>query len=446
MGTYDLTKSLICALSLVVGPFAPLHAQDLKPAGKEPKLTVGGLLQAQGEFGDQGDSRFTKNDRFLLRRARLNAQGSFLENFDFKVELDLGGTTTALRAQMTDGYVQWSAAKTFNVRMGQFKTPYGYEQLVQDPTMFTIERSLPNDRLTLGRQLGLQLSANTVDKRVTAAAGLFNGNGVNNGLNDNESFVYVARLAAIPVQTKYADQPHATRDHNGHHPSGETHACLLEMRRVGEALKDHLRADEDLVLPFAEAGDVAMLDIDLQFDVVGLDVAVQADEPGLRGVVGGVDVGVEVLILQDGLGLVPGEIAGRLGVPADGREGGGGDVVHRPVPRPEDLRPEVKRPKVELRVQTHAAPLAGEQVVLRAAGDGVEPEVTQGQDRVLRGVGVEPGGPFDLLPGDLPLRLALPVALRGGDTAPPVTSATHDEQRRYPEEGGEPSERLHFHL
>lgn len=201
-----LVSPWIHALILTGTLFTSLHAQDLKPAGKESRLTIGGLVQAQGEFGDQGDSRFTKNDRFLLRRARINVQGGFLEEFDFRVELDLGGTGSALRAQMTDGYVQWNASKTFAVRFGQFKTPFGFEQLVSDPVLFTIERALANDRLTISRQLGLQLSANTVDKRVTATAGLFNGNGVNNGLNDNEDFVYVARLAAVPVQTKYAGQ------------------------------------------------------------------------------------------------------------------------------------------------------------------------------------------------------------------------------------------------
>lgn len=116
---------------------APLHAQEtpvVKPAGEEPKLTLGGMAQVQGEFGDAGDSRFSKSDRFLLRRARMNAQGRFLEGFEFRIELDLGGGGSSLRAQMTDGYVSWSKHRIVNIRAGQFKTPFGFEQLVPTPS------------------------------------------------------------------------------------------------------------------------------------------------------------------------------------------------------------------------------------------------------------------------------------------------------------------------
>src|ERR1700712_4948037 len=65
----------------------------VKPAGKEPTLTLGGLLQVQGDFGDRGDNRYTDgNDRFYLRRARLNATGRFQEDFDFRLEMDLAGS------------------------------------------------------------------------------------------------------------------------------------------------------------------------------------------------------------------------------------------------------------------------------------------------------------------------------------------------------------------
>src|SRR5882672_1469453 len=124
----------------------------VKPAGREPTLSIGGLLQAQADFGDKGDARFTSgNDRFYLRRARINAQGRFLEEFDFRLEIDLAGTlaeATGTRAQLTDVYITWNHFDFANVRAGQFKTPFGSEQLAPDPRLFTIERSLVNDRLT----------------------------------------------------------------------------------------------------------------------------------------------------------------------------------------------------------------------------------------------------------------------------------------------------------
>ncbi len=188
-------------LSLAQSASAQADAGTVKAAGSEPTLTFGGLIQAQFEGGDRGDSRWANgNDRFLLRRARLNGTGRFLEHFDFRVELDLAGTlsnTTGLRAQLTDGYINWNQFSAANIKVGQFKTPFGFEQLYADPRLITMERSLVNDRLTLNRQLGAQVAGDFLDKRLTYAVGEFNGNGVNNNFNDNEKFTTVGRLTAV---------------------------------------------------------------------------------------------------------------------------------------------------------------------------------------------------------------------------------------------------------
>jgi phosphate-selective porin len=195
----------VCVLALVA---AAAFGQEkggitVQATNGEASLTLGGLLQAQFEDGDRGDSRFpaTGEDRFYLRRARLNATGTFAEQFDFRLEFDLTGTlgsTNGLRAQMTDGYVNWNRYAFANVRAGQFKTPFGFEQLYADPRLLTIERSLANDRLTLSRQLGAQVGGDLLDKRLFYAVGVFNGNGVNNSANDNGKFLWAGRLAVTP--------------------------------------------------------------------------------------------------------------------------------------------------------------------------------------------------------------------------------------------------------
>ena len=186
-----------------------LDAQTLgtaKPAGKEPTLSIGGLLQVQAEAGDKGDARFTNdNDRFYLRRARLNATGKFLEEFDFRIEGEFTGTlasTTALRAQLTDAYVTWNRHPEASVRFGQFKTPFGFEQLYGDPRLYTLERSLANDRLTLSRQDGVQVGGDLWEKRFSYAVGAFNGNGANNNFNDDDRFLTAGRISGVPWQGK----------------------------------------------------------------------------------------------------------------------------------------------------------------------------------------------------------------------------------------------------
>jgi phosphate-selective porin OprO and OprP len=157
----------------------------------------GGLLQVQGEAGDPGDSRIDGGDRIYLRRARLNATATFPEHFVARLELELAGSlskASSLRAQVTDGYIEWNRYGALTVRAGQFKTPFGYEQLYADARLPTIERSLGNDRLTVGRQLGLDVLGSVGP--LNYSAGFFNGTGTNNNFNDNGNYLYAGRIAA----------------------------------------------------------------------------------------------------------------------------------------------------------------------------------------------------------------------------------------------------------
>jgi len=178
-----------------------------KPAGKENAIKVGGYLQGQFETGDAPDARYTGiKDRALIRRARINVTGSFKEDFDFKVEGDFGANAlseqTAYRAQITDAFVNWNRYSFANVKFGQFKTPFGYEQLVADTKLLTVERSLANDRITDGRQIGLGISGDFFNKRLGYSVGGFNGSGVNNSFNDNESFLWAGRITGVAFEGK----------------------------------------------------------------------------------------------------------------------------------------------------------------------------------------------------------------------------------------------------
>ena len=179
----------------------------VKPAGKEKSLSVGGFVQLQGEAGDAPDSRFNGiNDRFLIRRARLNIKGTFAEHFDFALQSEFGNNAisgvSGYRLQATDVFVNWSKYEKANITIGQFKTPFGYEQLLSDTKVLFIERSLPNDLLTFGRQAGVAASGSFVNKRITYSAGIFNGNGSNSGNNDNDQFMYVARTGVVAWSAK----------------------------------------------------------------------------------------------------------------------------------------------------------------------------------------------------------------------------------------------------
>jgi len=178
--------------------------------GPELKLVLGGFVQMNFEDGDVSafEGRFGETalkDRFRLRRARINLTGDFAEQFDFKMEGDfensdgLNNNRTAFEA--TDIFINWHQFPWAQIKMGQWKAPFGLEQLMPDTTLYTIERTLPTGAITPERQIGIQLWGKPFASMwpgqadlLTYYAGIFNGNGRNTTNNDNNNFMYVGRL------------------------------------------------------------------------------------------------------------------------------------------------------------------------------------------------------------------------------------------------------------
>ncbi len=193
----------------------PVYVQQ---RGSEIKLVLGGFIQANFEDGDVSafEGRFGQTalkDRFRLRRARINLTGDFAENFDFKVEGDfensdgLSSSRTAFEA--TDIFVNWHQFPEAQIKLGQWKAPFGLEQTTPDTTLYLIERSLPTGAITPERQIGVQLWGKPFasvwpDQKdwLTYYAGIFNGNGRNTTVNDNNNFMYVGRLESTLFKNK----------------------------------------------------------------------------------------------------------------------------------------------------------------------------------------------------------------------------------------------------
>jgi phosphate-selective porin OprO and OprP len=185
----------------------PIYVQQ---RGPEIKLVLGGFVQIN--FEDSNAFAFNGNfgqsaidDRFRLRRARLNLTGDYAEQFDFKVEGDFGqndGTNSNRTAfSATDIWLNWHLFPAVQIKAGQYKAPFGLEQLTPDYSLLTIERTLPTGAITPDRQIGIELWGKPFTSiwpnqkdLLTYYAGIFNGNGRNTTVNDNNNFMYVGRL------------------------------------------------------------------------------------------------------------------------------------------------------------------------------------------------------------------------------------------------------------
>lgn len=205
------------------------------PGASEIKLTLGGLLQVHYEGGDvfAFEGRFGSgaiDDRFRLRRARIQVSGEFADNFDFKLEGEFAQSDEALTVRDATGrvlgsnatrtafggldlFANWHRYPEFQVKVGQYKAPFGLEQISPDPKLFTAERSEVTSALTPERQVGIQIwgkpFTNVFPEQkdlLTYWVGMFNGNGRNITVNDNDQYMYVARLEVQPWKGKLAGQ------------------------------------------------------------------------------------------------------------------------------------------------------------------------------------------------------------------------------------------------
>src|SRR6266498_1259614 len=193
----------------------PVYVQQ---RGPELKLVLGGFIQMNFEDGDVSafEGRFGQTalkDRFRLRLARINLTGDFAEQFDFKLEGDfensdgINANRTAFEA--TDIFINWHQFPWAQIKMGQWKAPFGLEQLTPDTSLYIIERSLPTGAITPERQIGVQLWGKPLatvwpeqKDLLTYYAGIFNGNGRNITNNDNNNFMYVGRLESTLFKSK----------------------------------------------------------------------------------------------------------------------------------------------------------------------------------------------------------------------------------------------------
>ncbi len=134
-----------------------------------------------------------RSDTFWVRSARLAATGIIQEFVGFKIEGDFAGHVDGQRATSTvlqDGWVELRhLGKPATLRVGQFKEPFGWEQLRSANRNEFAERSLVSYNLTPGRDVGAMVYGSFCDDSINYALGMFNGTGKNQTDNNSDSDV-----------------------------------------------------------------------------------------------------------------------------------------------------------------------------------------------------------------------------------------------------------------
>ncbi len=203
-----LYTSLRCMLSAVVLTACmsvSLRAQDepvydeLVAAFKKKYLSVGILFQGVADF--QLERSFPGKNGFNISNARVILSGELDSGFGYHLKANLIKSPSLLDAKMS-----YAISPQWIVDVGLFKPPFSKEYLTGAGAIDFVNRSQVVTALAGRRQIGLQVRGKTSDAIVSYGIGMFNGNGFNGNVNDNNAFLYVGRFAIMPHLAGGADQ------------------------------------------------------------------------------------------------------------------------------------------------------------------------------------------------------------------------------------------------
>jgi len=148
---------------------------------------------------------------FRIRRAKLKFEGWFYKPWlQYEVQTNWPGIATANLGQyLEDANINWDVTKgkkTFMVKVGQYKVPFGLQELISSGSQQLVDRSVVSNVYSRGRDTGATVWGVLGNNKFEYRAGIFNGNGLTRSVNDNDKFQYNARVSfqpngAVPLGT-----------------------------------------------------------------------------------------------------------------------------------------------------------------------------------------------------------------------------------------------------
>lgn len=200
----------ILATLLLVGTALTAGAQENKWF-QDLKLSGYGMVQYQGSDKDDAE-----NNSFNLRLVRLALEGRAHNDFYYKAQMQINGTTkddnSAIR--LVDLFGEWQKYEFFRVKAGQFKRPFTFETPMHPITQGFMSYSQNVSKLSgfsdrtgehasNGRDIGVQIQGDLLkigDRNwLHYQVGVFNGEGINTKDKDNRKDI-IGGLWLMPVK------------------------------------------------------------------------------------------------------------------------------------------------------------------------------------------------------------------------------------------------------
>ncbi len=154
-----------------------------------------------------GDSRGS----FRIRRAKFKLEGWMIRPWlTYETQVNFPSVTSSNPGAFLEDAafdVDFSKGRgTFRLHAGQFKPPYGAQDVTSSGNQMFVDRALVSNSFFRGRETGVALWGATPDNRLEWRVGAFNGNGATRTTNDNDKYQYNARLMWQPNGSQVLNQ------------------------------------------------------------------------------------------------------------------------------------------------------------------------------------------------------------------------------------------------
>jgi phosphate-selective porin OprO and OprP len=171
---------------------------------KSAKLEISNRVQVRftNEMPEVGDDVGS----FRIRRAKTKFEGwAYTKDLTYEVQLNWPDTANPLE-DVAINYDLTKGKKMFMVKGGQFKVPFGRQELTSSGSQEFVDRSAVSNEFARGRDIGLQLWGTPFGGKIDWRVGIFNGNGRTVSRNDNDELQTNARLTWQPFgDVKYSE-------------------------------------------------------------------------------------------------------------------------------------------------------------------------------------------------------------------------------------------------
>lgn len=185
-------------------------------SGKNFSLGLSNRMQVRFTSEDLDSNSATagpERDSFRLRRMKMKFDGwVYTKDLTYELQVNFSDSANVLEDANVN-YDFTRGRKSVMIKAGQFKVPFGRQELTSSGSQQFVDRSAVSNTFARGRDIGVQLWGTPLGGKIDWRVGVFNGNGRTTSRDDNDDLQLNARLAWQPFgDVKYSESDFEASD------------------------------------------------------------------------------------------------------------------------------------------------------------------------------------------------------------------------------------------